>query len=39
MINEKLVEAAGKMAIETTPENSHQVKMLVEVVVFFLIET
>lgn len=35
MIVDKLVEAAGKMAIETTPENSHQAEMLVEDIVLF----
>jgi hypothetical protein len=35
MIVDKLVEAAGKMAIETTPENSHQAEMLVEDMVLF----
>jgi hypothetical protein len=32
---DKLVEAAGKMAIETTPQNSHQAEMLVEDMVLF----
>jgi hypothetical protein len=35
MIIDKLVEAAGKMEVETTPENSHQAEMLVEDMVLF----
>jgi hypothetical protein len=35
MIIDKLVEAAGKMAVETTPENSHQAEILVEDMVLF----
>jgi hypothetical protein len=35
MIIDKLVEAAGKMAVETTPENSNQAEMLVEDMVLF----
>jgi len=32
---DKLVEAASKMAVETTPENSHQAEMMVEDMVLF----
>lgn len=35
MLIEKLSEAAGKLAIETTPENSHQVEEMLENLVMF----
>lgn len=35
MLIEKLSDAAGKLAIETTPENSHQVEEMLENLVMF----
>ena len=36
MLIDKLSEVAGKLAIETTPENSHQAEELMETIINFM---
>ena len=36
MLIDKLSEGAGKLAIETTPENSHQAEELMETIINFM---
>ena len=36
MLIDKITEAAGKCAVETTPENSHQAEELLENLISFM---